>query len=224
MTSLAAFYPWVLPDVEGAPTPLVDRALRDAADVFLRESLLWTTEQTQDTGAGTSTYTLTVPGGARAVSLKLITYDGGAPLAPRSEAQLDLESPRYTEREHTSELVPYSWRSATGAPKFFFQPTPESVRVVPTPTGAAPLYTQLALTLLPSAKTVEDWVYTDWRRTIAAGALFHLKLMSGQPWSDRKEAAYQKEWFDAGVNEARGRQVRNYARIDKGVRRTKVYY
>lgn len=191
MKTWADFKDWVLPEVTGAATELVEFYVREAATEFLRKTGILKVEiDPIALTAEVPTYDVDVPSGYGVARLEDL-WLGEQPLFPRSTDQL---AQMYS-----------NWQTVEGLPLYYFNEDPLTVRLVPVPdrsdydnvTGWA------VLKPLRTATGVEDWIFEDWVDVIAAGAKSMLMAMKQKPWTDPARSAELRVEYYAGCDRAK---------------------
>lgn len=201
MKAWSLFYPYVLPEVIGAPNPLVDQALRLAAREFCQRGTAWVEFQDElQPLESTNRFEFEVPLGAELVKV-VSAVVGTTPLDVFSNGDLpaDWTDPRSTALRN--KLVHLEGNEFL---------------VFPLPT--APLRLQLAFKPSLSAASVGDEVFDKWGEDVAAGAKARLMAMRGMPFTDLTSAAINKAQFEAAINRCANR---GFALRSLGARVTK---
>ena len=176
-------------DCAGAPEPVVINAVRNACFDFCRDSL-WLNEflPAVSTTAGVGSYTLTPPTDTMIVSVLNLNYEELGLLYPQN-----FENTVAARRD---------WASQLGTPQWFVQPAPDVVTLVNIPDRDGSFVAMVAFAPTRAATTVDAKVYNMHLETIKYGALWKLKQISNQPWSDPAGASAYAGMFWKGVNTA----------------------
>lgn len=190
------FYDYVLPDIPGFVTGVIDIALRNAAIEFCEKSAIW--KQTLDQIAlvsGRSQY-------------DVIPHTSQAKLADVLEAELG--SGGWLEPVTTRDVV-VAGSSRTGAPKGMLFYDDEIITVDPIPTASDTLQLLVSLKPARAATQLPSFLLERWIDVIAAGAKSRLMRMSKKPWTNLTmaaayEADFQREISAAHITAARNRQ------------------
>ena len=224
MASLDDFFPEVLTEVEGCPKVLVRNAIRNAAIRFCEMSRYIRQELTPiNVVANTHTYTLTPPVGSSIETIIRANITGYPALKFMSEDTLDLEW-----RDIFSVANIEDWRVYTqDRPSFFNQPTKSSIRLIGIPTTAITAGLELKVALRPAynATTVDDRLRDEWYEQIGHGAKARLLAMPDKNWTNTKMAAFYMSMFEnEDIPAAKGRALRDNARNDETILRTRAYY
>lgn len=203
MSAWSAFYPYVLPHVTGAPGPLVDQALREAAREFCRESRVWKERTTPQAGTGT----------AKTFSIVL----------PVTETELvKIERCTVAGLDHTvkdASTVPQDWLETTevnALTRTCIQLNDTQFRLYATPASGENIQLYLALTPSDTAAGLADTVYARWGERIAHGAKFRLFSMEGKPWAKPQSVQLAYELFQQAIHDAAGSQFRQNQTLRTG--------
>jgi hypothetical protein len=227
-TPLSEFRQHVGPHVPKCPQIQIDKAITDAAVEFLKESrLLQQGLPAIDIVGGQSTYALANPTGFQIATVHSALYNGKK-IGEMSEDSMDrnwLSISRHLEIDTGSSAD--DWRvMTTDSPGLFYQPTPNTIRLIGIPNASltAGLVVTATVYPLPTAVAdVDDWVYAEYYEGIAAGAIARLMAVPAQSWSNLKLVAYYRGLFDDSAGVARSRALRGYARDDQTILRTKAH-
>lgn len=187
--SLDSFLPEVLPECAGVPYPVAINAIRNACFDFCKESNYWNVFQSATAySANTATYTLTAPTDTQIVSVLGITLDDKQTIAPTSLEDIPLLRP--------------AWATATGNIETYVQPEPKVITFVAVPDVSGTFVPSVAYAPSRTATTVDDRIFNLHLETIKHGALWKLKAMSGQPWTDPAGASVHEKQFWIGTGAA----------------------
>lgn len=192
MKAWSAFYPDVLIELPGAPLPLVDHWLRNAAIEFCERSKAYRLDLAAlDTVAAQMGYAVTPPDGLEPIEILSVTYDG-EPLTVQAPGAL---SDRYGD-----------WQAEVGTPEYFTQQDGATLLLVPAPADAAvaALKIKAAVKPSPTATGIDDWLFSRWRTAIASGCKAHLLLMADKPWSNPDRATLNAGRFEEAIAKATG--------------------
>lgn len=207
----AAWYPYVQPEVPGAPQPLIDHYVRQAAIYFLKESQVWTqTLDAIDIVDGTASYTLTVPAsittGAEVSMVKWAWADGNQ-IFPASQEELS--------------MLNSNWETMTGsALTHYTQLVDTEIRVFPEPdfslTGGLVIKAVLRPTLTSTG--VPDWIGTKYVNEIAAKAKADMMGMVSQPWTNPDGETKYSTLFASTLAKATVEANKSFTRTSPAVR------
>lgn len=226
--------PEILPDVPGCADPIAIRAIRNAVVEFCERTALYrSTLAAIDVVADTAEYALAAPAGYAVVDVRRATLDG-YPLTFKSQDQLDRE---WNEDARGMALYLYhrkvgegldakSWQTAVSdRPQTYFMTNPSTIRLVGIPTTAITggLLVTVALKPTPAATQIVDWLYNDYYRTLAYGALAELLKLPKKPWTDMALASHYHRLFNEGIEKAHGESLRDHGRDDQTIRRIKAH-
>lgn len=187
MTAFTALYDEVVPDVPGAPLPLVLNAIRNAAIEFCERScVLVETPTPVDAVALTPSYALAPSTGMSVVQPITVWYNG---------KRLTYKTP-----EELDELYD-NWPAKFGLPYYYTQEIPGTIILVPMPDTAltAGITAKIAVKPGLAATTIIDWLFEKYYMVLAHGAKWKIKEIVGKPWSDPKGAMYHKTMFEEGI-------------------------
>lgn len=211
-TNLTSFYDELLPGLKGVtPGANALKAIRDTLIDFCERTQIWRySPAAVNSVAGTAEYALTVPAETALSDILWAEYNGEAPpLLPKSIAELDA-------------LFPNGWRSEEGEVDFYYLTLEGKIRLALTPssgvTGA--IKTEVSLKPTATATSVDDFLYTEWRREIGCGARAMLMGQADKPWSNAKQAVKEQADYMEAVGEG------GYTADRSGTRapiRTKAY-
>ena len=178
----SAWYPYVLPEAPGAPEPLLDHYIRQAAIDFFRESTLWTLDITPlNVVASTGTYTMVVPdqtvstGVTDTPDISIIKWAwvDGVQIYPTSQEELN--------------ALVEKWSTKTASRvSNYTQLTQTAITLFPTPDFASTAGLTVKVAVQPSLTSlgVPDWLGSRYIDAISIGAKARLLGMVGRPWSN----------------------------------------
>lgn len=186
---LEDFLPEVMLEATGVPLPVAINAVRNACFDFCRRSLIWNEVQDAEAySAGEPTYQLSAPNGAQVISVLSVNVDDRLVVFPYSTEEVSAARP--------------NWQSHTGAIEGFVQPARDTVRFFSVPEGSGTFVPFVAYAPKRNAGTVDAVLYDTYLESIKYGALWKLKIMQGQPWSDPAGASYYERLFQSKTAEA----------------------
>ena len=196
--SYAEFLPEVLHLCAGVPEPTAINAIRNACIDFCNTSLVWV--ETADAVSVTSTsfpYAVETPAGANTASVLGVSLDGLL-VTPKSQDWLDREV--------------QNWRSITSAPRYFYQPDPNNLVIVPLPSISYSMIVRTAFKPTRASTGVEEYVYQNYLEPIAARALEKLLSIPDQAWSDASLGTFFGQKYASGVKDATGDANKSFTR------------
>lgn len=177
------FLLYVLPGVSGCPDFTAERAIRDACIEFCIKTDLWIAEPEKlQIVPNVTEYDLSAPSGAEPNHILSLSRSG-----------VTLEPKRFRE------AFTLNASTTASAPTYYGQRDNNSLLIGPKPTDSEQL--DLLLSLKPSAasSSIPDTIGQENREVIAAGALYRLQMLPGQPWSNGGAAGANKAIFDRGI-------------------------
>ena len=183
----------VLVDCPEAPEPLIIDALITTLRDFCNQTRFWRQELPPiNLVTGQSIYPLNPPTGTEIVSVVQAQSDHF--LVPSSVNLLDRNLS--------------GWRDLLAPrPNFYFQPTMNSIHVVPKPNGNIPNGLNVIVALRPSrdTTTMNDEIYREFGNEIIAGAKAYLQAAPNKPWSSPDHATANMTAFTSAIQRARMR-------------------
>lgn len=191
MALWSAWFPDVMPHVEGCPYPVIEHELRRAAQLFFEGSRAWkVTLPVVTVAADTETVTLTMLDGQELVRIEKAWYDG---------VELDVYS-----ADELETVVPGDWQTHTGTPAAIIQMEPGIVRLYPVPADDAVSGLKFIVSVKPSEAStgIPDNQLSKYRGDIAAGAKGRLMLYPKKPWSDTALGVAYGESFSGAIAKA----------------------
>lgn len=176
--------------VPGADADLVKNKLETTLRAFTRESAAWRENVPFETVDGEQEYTLTSPCQG--------SYIGWV-------HQLNSET-----RVLSLPTKPYGYSAGLraddaprGAPRIYESPRPGVIRLTPCPDDTYPLYADVSLIATSIDSPLPPGWVVMFYDALHAGALHHLYMMPGMPWSSSKLAEFNGRKFRAGITDAR---------------------
>lgn len=231
----------VLSEVPGADAVLIQRSFRRAARRFCAETevLRTTTATPLDLVADQAEYTIPAVANREIVRIVRGGLLWGSQTYPthRTEDQLDREErqgqtpSRYFLPDTEAEaarlgMLTTPWRILTGSPPvFYYQPQPNTVRLVPIPNVAMTQQLTITYALKPAreATEVDDFIVENWYETLVHGAIGELLSIKQKPWSNIKLAKDYIAMFDDGIADIVGDRVGGFGDNDYAVGRVRAY-
>ena len=193
------FLPEILPEASGVPYPVAINAVRNACFDFCRKTLIWNEFQDPENYTlGTAEYQVTPASGAQVVQVMSITLDDGRTLDPASI-------------DETVKVRP-TWRTTVGIIEWFVQSAPDTFRFVSVPNSSGTYTAQVAYAPLRSATSIDASIYNLYLEGIKHGALWKLKSMNNQPWTDPQGAAFSGGMFLQAISAAIAERTRSNSR------------
>lgn len=169
MAALSALHPYVLPAFPNTPEMAVDRAIRDAAIQFCRESLVWQeTLPPIQLKSGVALYE--VEPEATADPVRVLSARVGSRRLERSIIDSD----------------GVSCRCKCSGEDGFTQATAFEIELTETPTSGGELVLRIALEPRSNTNALDDELVRAWREPIAAGArakLYGIDSMAGAEYA-----------------------------------------
>lgn len=211
------FFPYVLPDVVGAPEPLVVHHIRNACIEFCEKSLILTRDHDPITVLQNKVdYDLEPPGGYLVVKVQKAWLDNMPldPIAPDFVREAAVYNRLY---------ATYNAESAS-TPRGYLQKDERSISVWPKPDRKYQNGLTLRVALKPtrSSTTIEDVIFEDYAEAIAQGAMYRLQASVGKAYTNPEMAAINKGLFDQAINVARQRASHGHVRSNLSVRMRRI--
>lgn len=200
-TKFEDLYDEVMPELPGAPQPMVYNAIRNSVIAFCNGSDIWRTWLDPiDVVAGQNTYDITTDAGTDLVTLLSVKYDGRRILTPRNEDALNEWHAR--------------WRTERDEPKHYMQQDQDSVIIACVPPCSITGGLMLSVSLQPerTAKTFPGWIYSQYWEGITAGAKARMLKMPAKPWSNPQAGMMYEQTFDNETAGARADASRSLVR------------
>ena len=182
----------VTPHLSADPSePVVEAAIKRAAIEFCGASWIWTyLPDAIDVVAGTQDYDIEIPNGTELAAVLAVKH-AGIPLENRSIDWLNQNIE--------------NWRSEKGTPTNFTQVDTEQVLLARVPDTSLTAGLEMEIALQPSVKSKDmpGWIATRYQYQIAEGAIGHLMLMAGKPWTNEAQAIPRLEALRSAAMGAR---------------------
>jgi hypothetical protein len=188
MALWSSWIPYVAVHAPGVPNLLIDQAVRRAAAEFCTVSKAYQADLDPIlTVIGEPLYDVPVPAGTKLVLPARVTCESADMYPTRGD------------------LLPAGWRaSSNGTPHQYVIDALPQILVYPTPnTTNQKIYVRAVLRPSEDATEIDDAVAERYREGIAHGALQHLHMVPGKPWSDPNAAAYHRQMFHSHITAAR---------------------
>ena len=178
MKPIDDFLPLILPRATGCPEPIAFDAIRQAAIEFCERTRIW-----RDTD-------------------QFMADEFGDIFAPAQSVVYQIEDARFDGRR----LIPIGvqdlngmypdcdWTTKTGEqPQYVTQLHPDTIKVVPSMSGMVTLTMLLKPT--NNAQELPDFIFDQYARTIADGALAEILMIPGQPYTNPQGGAMYSQRF-----------------------------
>jgi hypothetical protein len=190
--TLDNFLPFILPEVQGCPEPLINQHLVQAAIAFCQGSKVWTEIKTPIALVDNqSDYPVTPPVDAYTHDFRDV-WVGARRLTPKSMADI-------------AQLLP-NWQTATSnEPIYYNQASVRGSLTVypkPTNTNGATLTVRAMYVPTAAATTLPDFLYERYLHAIAAGTKSTLMMLIGKAWANPAMASYYGTVFDTAIDDA----------------------
>lgn len=191
--ALTNWEPYILPNIPSVPDLALQRAVRDAAIDFCRDTLIWKEWLTRiSIVALDDEYALTVPVAMELYADIEAVYQVYFKETGAADDQFALLTPT-TEDEMEAELG-NGWMFATAAqPSKYYIPASEPTTLylhpIPTVLSTSGLLVRVYCAPLQTAMVLPDFLYSGYLNAIQYGALSKLFGIKGMPWYDPKEEA-----------------------------------
>jgi hypothetical protein len=195
-TSYEAFLPDVVPFVRDVPEVVALQAIRNACIQFCEETMYLQTDlDPQNLQADVSEYDLDPDSqGYRVVNI-VEAWNGDQFLIPKSVEDL------------TRIYRVTNWQTLEGNPYYFYRPSENVIRLVPTPSvsGQSQLRVRAAIAPSRSSTSVDDDIYERFVEQISFGARGRLYDTANQPYHDPKSAQIYLKRFNDAIADVRTR-------------------
>ena len=243
----------VVLDCPGIPTPVVLRAIREAARTLCRESTAYRQALTTDyLSYDSGVYTIQAPTGTQIESVispmifngsyTVYTFSNGTTTYTSTTVTplsgYTLTDTNYYSIDNTSvqgaspewlDINKPGWRTDTTSDKVYFFVMKSNNTFVLTPENGIDRsgYLTVSLVLMPSrsSTTLDADFGNRWFDYLVAGAKYLAMVIPNSEWSNPELAQYYKAKFDAGIVEAK-----NYIRTGfrnpqaDGIRHVRLHY
>jgi hypothetical protein len=196
----SAFYPDVLPELPGAPLPMVDHWLRNVTIDFCERSKAYVADLALiDAVAEQMSYPLVMPAGTELVDVVSAWFIG---------EEITPKSPGYLKDKFGD------WMAETGTPEHFTHQATDAIMLVPAPADAATDALKIKASIRPAltATGVDDWFYSQYRLALAAGCKAKMMAMKDVPWADPERVALNLSTFEAAISKAIGAAANGFTR------------
>lgn len=178
--ALTELYPYILPELQGCPKPLVLQKIRQTLIEFCEQTWAWTEElDRQAIVAGVATYDLDIPAGGRIESVKLVEVNG-------------------------IEMIPYEDYVFPGPAEITLLSTPTATSA----SSDDGLEVEVVMKPRRDCEQVPTCLFEDHYMTWAHGTLWRLKAMNKRLWTDLPGATYHNTFYWDGIAKAKVDQNR----------------
>lgn len=198
MIDIDMLIPRITPYAPSVPEPLAIQHLRDAAIVFCERTRCWRDTDTIQT-TGSDIEIMAVPPYAALYEIEWARFD---------DQLLEPKAP-------TGDMLFHN----EGVPRYITQVNPNTITLEPHGIGALSISSYLKPSM--NADVIPDFLYTEFGRDIADGALSTLLLIPNQPYSNPQQAMYHSGRFQAALDKNFAYNLRGQQRAAK---RTKSSY
>ena len=183
MTGLVAIH------TPGAPNPLIEYALREAAIDLCRRGKCYRDTQSLTLANAAFPYTISPPAGTKVVKVLRVLADGKAPpLSPIDEQE--------------ASRAQDDWKNTSGPLDSFVENPRGIVRLVPLPVTSAVLDVTIALEPSEAATDIPDDLWEKYHPAIVSGAIARLAIMPKRGWADAGLASLHAGLAESSINEA----------------------
>lgn len=200
MKAWALFYPDILPDLPEVPLPMLDHWLRNAAIEFCERTKAHVATLTAiNAVADQMGYALSLTADTDLVEVVAVKFSG---------EKLTPKSPGFLEKKYDD------WESETGTPEHYTQVATDSLLLVPAPDTAETDAISIRAAIKPgtAATGVDDWIFSQYRLALCAGAKAVLMSMTEKPWTNPTLAELNRAKFDEAITGATPRAADGFVR------------
>lgn len=190
MKAWSLFYPDVLPELPGAPLPLLDHWLRNTAIEFCeRTRALVVNLAAIDAVALQMAYPLVLPANTELVEI-IDAWFSGQKITAKSGAFLNN---KFTK-----------WADETGTPDYYTQEDTANVLLVPAPAAAEVGAIVIKAALKPgiAATGIDDWLYSKYRMALCAGVKSKMMDQANVAWANPDRVAINLAQFESAIETA----------------------
>lgn len=200
MKNWSEFYPDVLPELPGAPLPVVDHWLRNVAIEFCERSKVLVADLAAiDAVANQMSYSLPMPSDTELVDVVSAWFMGN---------EITPKAPDYLVRRYGD------WMEEKGTPEHYTHQDTGAILLVPAPSNDAAGALKIKATIRPSLTSVgvDDWLYGKYRMALAAGCKARMMAMKGTAWADGDLFALNLGIFETAIANARSAVASGFTR------------
>jgi len=190
MKAWALFYPDLLPELPGAPLPMVDHWLRNVVIEFCERSKAHVVDLVaMNAVANQMAYTLVPLSDTEVVEIRALWFSGEK-LTPKGHAYLENNFD--------------DWMTAVGTPEHYTQQATDAVLLVPAPSAAETGAIKIKAVARPAiaATGIHDWLFQRYRQAFAAGCKAKMMAMEDVSWSRPDRVDYYLGMFEAAIDKA----------------------
>ena len=216
MASYEDFFPYVLPEVIGAPEPVVLLAVRNACIEFCEKSLVLTRDHDPITVLPNIVdYDLEPPRGYLVVKVQKAWIENN---------KIDPLAPDFVRDASVYNRLFASYQSAPSTPTAYLQKEERTITIWPVPDRKLTNGLTLRVALKPtrSSDTIDDVIFEEYAETIASGALTRLMSSAEKPYTNMDMAVVHQAKFMQGVNVARQRAGHGHVRSNLSVKMRRI--
>lgn len=196
----SAFYPDVLPELPGAPLPMVDHWLRNATIEFCERTKTYVADlDLINAVANQMSYPLVLPANTELVDVVSAWFNGD---------EITPKSPGYLKDKYGD------WTAETGTPEHFTHQATDAIMLVPAPADAATDALKIKASIRPAmaATGIEDWFYSQYRLALVAGCKAKMMAMKDVAWADPDRVALNLGYFESAIEKATGSAANGFTR------------
>jgi hypothetical protein len=208
----SGFYDFVLPELNGVPTDLVDIYLRRAAIEFCEETSVYVADHDPiSIIKGIAEYDLEPPEAETDIVSVKKAWVNNAPID-------------YISQDTLNQRMSYWPADEAARPVAFTQQTQTSLLLYPKPTESNKNGLNMKVVLRPSlaASGLTDWMATKYIQEITDGAKSMLMGMENKPWSSQTGEAKYRAQFEAGKTRATIEALRSFTRASQQVQLKRI--
>ena len=210
MTAHTSFLDYVLPHVPGCTNELALHEIKNTIIDFCEKSLVLQVDQEPVTIiAGINEYDLDPPKERLAVKILRAWYKA-----------IPLEAIAPDDVTTSAVYNPNSGVTITKAdPRWYIQKDPRTYTLYPIPRETARLSLTMRLAIKPTraATSIDDVIFEEYAEVIGHGAIARLAISPGKPYTNLDLAMGRASLYQAGLNVARDRSQKGYARANRRV-------
>lgn len=200
--AFTAFLPEVLPVVQGAATPVVLNAIRNACIEFCAQSGLWQVDLSPVDLATYTPLTFVPPTDTKVVQVMTAAVDG-VPITPKTVDELSRK---------------LAWDTLTAERvEHYYQRTSDTCELYPIPSSGGALTMRVAVAPKRTALVFDESIYEDWLEELASGALARLLTMPGAAWTNDVLGMFHRDKFQKAISAAEATANKSFSRAETHV-------